>query len=80
VGQLLDPHFTNLRSLPPGTFRVISILPFPGHWTMFVIDMTDGFITFVDSLPDAARIRHASKVLVSFAKLCAKVCGWTVRE
>jgi hypothetical protein len=72
-----DPNFTSLH-IPEGTTFVVSVLIFPGHWTMFIIDSATATIKFIDSKPDPERTHHVSQTLVPFARLCAKVCGWTV--
>jgi hypothetical protein len=67
-----------LGKLPRTTTRVVSAMSFPGHWAAFSIDAIASTITFVDSLPDLDRHKHASKVLPLFAQILQEYCGWTV--
>ncbi|KAI5197383.1 hypothetical protein E4T39_07341 [Aureobasidium subglaciale] len=61
---LNDEEAANLFPLKETTTQVVSVLGFPGHWTTFSIHQPSGVVTFVDSLPDEHRRRHAAKVLV----------------
>ncbi|KAI5239864.1 hypothetical protein E4T43_06561 [Aureobasidium subglaciale] len=70
-----DEEAAKLFSLRATTTLVVSVLGFPGHWTTFSIDQPSGVVTFVDSLPNEYRRRHAAKVLVLFAQLCGRKFG-----
>lgn len=63
-----------------GTTRVVSVLHFPGHWTIFSIDPVSGHVTFVDSMPYGPRRAFASSALLQFARLLEVTLGLSIGE
>jgi len=63
-----------------GTTRVVSVLHFPGHWTMFSIDLVSGHVTFIDSMPYGPRRAFASSALLQFARLLEVTLGLSIGE
>jgi hypothetical protein len=62
------------------TTRVVSVLHFPDHWTVFSVDLQAGRVTFIDSMPNAARRMFARSVLLKFAQLLEISMGLSIGE
>jgi hypothetical protein len=60
--------------------RVVSVLHFPDHWTMFSIDLQSGHVTFIDSMPNASRRAFAHSVLLQLARLLEISMGLSIGE
>lgn len=80
LNNYIDNKTTAPFHLKESTTRVVAVLAFPQHWTMFGIDSNTGTITFVDSLPHQARRQYAREVLPRFAELCNSMRGWKVTK
>ncbi|KAG9663485.1 hypothetical protein KCU95_g18988, partial [Aureobasidium melanogenum] len=64
LNNFIDNQINVPFGLKETTTRVVAVLSFPQHWTMFGIDSTTSTITFVDSLPDGERKEYAEKNVV----------------
>ncbi|CAD0108231.1 unnamed protein product [Aureobasidium uvarum] len=64
LNNYVDNKVTAPFNLKESTTRVVAVLAFPGHWTMFGIDSSTETITFVDSLPAHVRRQYARENVV----------------
>jgi hypothetical protein len=62
------------------TTRVVSVLHFPDHWTVFSIDLQAGHVRFIDSMPNPQRMAFARSILLEFAQLLEVTMGLSFGE